>query len=47
MRTALSTFWADDRGLSIFLASLVTIIVVPALVPAGLLGRVSVMPSSP
>jgi hypothetical protein len=42
MRTALSTFWVDDRGLSILLASLVVIIVVPALVPVGLLGRLSV-----
>jgi hypothetical protein len=33
----LSTFRADDRGLSIFLASLVTIIIVPALVALRLL----------
>lgn len=39
MRTTLSSFWADDRGLSIFLASLVALIFVPALVPIGLLGR--------
>ena len=32
-------FWANDRGLSIFLAALVAIIVVPALVPVGVLGR--------
>jgi len=34
-----SRFWADDRGLSIFLAALVAIIVVPALVPVGVPGR--------
>lgn len=39
MRPAPSRFWADDRGLSIFLAALVAIIVVPALVPGGLPGR--------
>jgi len=39
MRPALSRFWRDDRGLSIFLAALVAIIVVPALVPVGLPGR--------
>jgi hypothetical protein len=32
-------FWTDDRGLSIFLAMLVAIIVVPALGPVGLPGR--------
>jgi Ion channel len=32
-------FWTDDRGLSIFLAVLVAIIVVPALGPVGLPGR--------
>jgi hypothetical protein len=32
-------FWADDRGLSIFLAAMVAIIVVPALGPVGLPGR--------
>jgi len=36
---ALSRFWSDDRGLSIFLAALVAAIVVPALVPVGLPGR--------
>jgi len=39
MRPAPSSFWADDRGLSIFLALLVAMIVVPAIVPVGLLGR--------
>ena len=39
MRPAPSRFWADDRGLSIFLAALVAIIVVPALGPVGLPGR--------
>ena len=39
MRPALSRFWTDDRGLSIFLAALVAIIVVPALGPVGLPGR--------
>jgi hypothetical protein len=40
MPKALSGFWADDRGLSIFLAALVAIIIVPALVPVGLPERV-------
>ena len=39
MRPALSRFWTDDRGLSIFLAALVAIIVVPALGSVGLPGR--------
>ena len=39
MRPARSGFWTDGRGLSIFLAALVAIIVVPALVPVGLPGR--------
>jgi Ion channel len=39
MRPAPSRFWADDRGLSIFLAAMVAIIVVPALGPVGLPGR--------
>jgi len=39
IRPAASGFWADDRGLSIFLAALVAIIVVPALVPIGVPGR--------
>jgi hypothetical protein len=39
IRLAASYFWADDRGLSIFLAALVAIIIVPALVPVGLPGR--------
>jgi hypothetical protein len=39
MPPAPSGFWADDRGLSIFLAALVAIIVVPALVPVGVPGR--------
>ena len=34
-----SRLWTDDRGLSIFLAALVVIIVVPALGPVGLPGR--------
>jgi hypothetical protein len=34
-----SRFWTDDRGLSIFLAALVAIIVGPALGPLGLPGR--------
>ena len=40
MRPAPSRFWRDDRGLSIFLAALVAIIVVPALGPVGPPGRV-------
>ena len=39
MGPAFSRFWTDDRGLSIFLAALVAIIVVPALGPVGLPGR--------
>ena len=39
MRPAFSRFWTDDRGLSIFLAALVAIIVVPALGSIGLPGR--------
>jgi len=36
---ATSSFWADGRGLSIFLAALVALIILPALVPVGLPGR--------
>ena len=36
----LSRFWAGDRGLSVFLAALVAIIIVPAIVPIGPTGRV-------
>ena len=39
MGPAFSRFWTDDRGLSIFLAALVAIIVLPALGPVGLPGR--------
>ena len=39
LRRAPSGFWADDRGLSIFFAALVAIIVVPALVPIGVPAR--------
>jgi hypothetical protein len=39
MRPAFSRFWTEDRGLSIFLAALVAIIVVPALGSVGLPGR--------
>ena len=39
IRPAPSRLWTDDRGLSIFLAALVAIIVVPALGPVGLPGR--------
>ena len=39
MGPAFSRFWTDDRGLSIFLATLVAIIVLPALGPVGLPGR--------
>lgn len=39
IRPAPSRFWTDDRSLSIFLAALVAIIVVPALGPVGLPGR--------
>jgi hypothetical protein len=39
MGPAFSRFWTDDRGLPIFLAALVAIIVVPALGPVGLPGR--------
>jgi Ion channel len=42
MRPAPSGFWADGRGLSIFLAALVAMIIVPALVPVGLPGRLLV-----
>ena len=38
-RSAPSGFWTDGRGLSVFLAALVAMIVVPAIVPVGLLGR--------
>jgi hypothetical protein len=39
MRPVFSRFWTDDRSLSIFLAALVAIIVVPALGSVGLPGR--------
>jgi hypothetical protein len=39
MRPAFSRFWRDDRGLSIFLAALVAIIVLPAFGSVGLPGR--------
>jgi hypothetical protein len=39
MRPAPSRLWTDDRGLSIFLVTLVAIIVVPALGPVGPPGR--------
>jgi len=39
MRAALSRFWANDHGLSIFLAALVAIIIGPALGSVGLPGR--------
>ncbi len=39
IRPAPSRIWTDDRGLSIFLATLVAIIVVPALGAVGLPGR--------
>ena len=39
VRPALSRFWSDDRDLSIFLAMLVAMILVPTLLPIGLLGR--------
>jgi hypothetical protein len=39
MRRALFRFWTDDRGLSIFLAALVALIVVPAFGLIGLPGR--------
>ena len=42
MRTALTSFWTDGRGLSIFLAALVAMIIVPALMPVGLPGRLLV-----
>ena len=38
-RQARFRFWTDDRALSIFLAMVVTIILVPALLPVGLPGR--------
>ena len=37
-RRAPFRFWTDDRDLSIFLAMLVAMILVPALLPVGLLG---------
>ena len=40
MPKAPSGFWANDRGLSIFLAALVAMIIVPALVPVGLPERI-------
>jgi hypothetical protein len=39
VRPVLSRFWSDDRDLSIFLAMLVAMILVPTLLPIGLLGR--------
>jgi hypothetical protein len=39
MRPVFSRFWTDDRSLSIFLAALVAIIIVPALGSVGLPGR--------
>jgi hypothetical protein len=40
LRTALAGFWANDRGLSVFLASLVAVVfVLPPLVPMGPAGR--------
>jgi Ion channel len=39
MRPAPSGFWTDGRGLSILLAGLVGLIILPALVPLGLPGR--------
>jgi Ion channel len=39
MRSEPSRFWTDDRSLSVFLAALIAIIIVPALVPVGLPGR--------
>jgi hypothetical protein len=39
MRPAPSGFWTDGRGLSIFLAALVALIIVPALVPDWLPAR--------
>ena len=40
LRTALAGLWADDRGLSIFLASLVAVVFgLPPLVPVGPAGR--------
>jgi hypothetical protein len=39
MRAAFSRFWANDHGLSIFLAALVAIIIGPALGSVGLPGR--------
>lgn len=39
-QAALARFWADDRGLSLFLASLaVVVFVLPPLVPGGTAGR--------
>jgi len=42
MRPALTSFWTDGRGLSIFLAALAAMIIVPALVPIGLPGSLLV-----
>ena len=39
MRPATSQFWTEGRGLSIFLAALVALILLPALVQVGLTGR--------
>jgi hypothetical protein len=39
MRSAFARFWTDDRGLSIFLAALVAIILLPAFGSIGLPGR--------
>jgi hypothetical protein len=40
LRATLARFWADDRGLSIFLASLAAVVfLLPPLVPAGTAGR--------
>ena len=38
-RPARFRFWTDERDLTIFLVTLVAIIVVPTLLPVGLLGR--------
>ncbi len=39
MQPATARFWTEGRGLSIFLAALVAMILLPALVPFGLPGR--------
>ncbi len=39
MQPATAQFWTEGRGLSIFLAALVAMILLPALVPFGLPGR--------